>query len=127
MRKIKPVLEKIYSDLELRETCIPLFIGNSGLGKTRIIKEFAESKGAKLVEIIASQLMPHEVSGIALPEKTKKKMTYFDYDRFADLKDGDIIFFDELLNANPMVLNACLTLLENRTMISGRKLPKLLS
>lgn len=53
-------------------------------------------------------------------------MTYFDYDMFCSLKDGDIIFFDELLNANPMVLNACLTVLENRTLISGRVLPKVM-
>ena len=53
-------------------------------------------------------------------------MSYFDFDRFASLKDGDIIFFDELLNANPMVLNACLTLLENRKMISGRPLPNIM-
>ncbi len=53
-------------------------------------------------------------------------MSYFDFDRFCNLKDGDILFFDELLNANPMVLNACLTLLENRRMISGRPLPDIM-
>ena len=37
-------------------------------------------------------------------------MTYFDYDMFCNLKDGDIIFFDELLNANPMVLNASIAM-----------------
>ena len=64
--------------------------------------------------------MPHEITGMAIPDKEKNVMTYFDYDRFINLKDGDILFFDELLNANLMVLNACLTILENRTMISGK-------
>lgn len=53
-------------------------------------------------------------------------MVYFDYKMFYDLKEGDILFFDELLNANPMVLNACLTILENRTLISGKKLPNIM-
>lgn len=53
-------------------------------------------------------------------------MTYFDYDLFANLKDGDIVFFDELLNANPMILNACLTVLEDRVLPSGRELPDIM-
>lgn len=61
-----------------------------------------------------------------MPDKDNKTASYFDFDRFCDLKDGDILFFDELLNANPMVLNACLTLLENRKMVSGRQLPKIM-
>ena len=50
-------------------------------------------------------------------------MTYYNYDSLEDLKDGDIIFFDEILNGNPVTLNACLTLLEQRRMVSGKKLP----
>jgi len=126
MEKIERVLEGIWSNEELRSTCIPLFMGNSGLGKTKIIEKFAKDKKVNLVEIIASQLMPHEITGMAIPDKEKNVMTYFDYDRFINLKDGDILFFDELLNANLMVLNACLTILENRTMISGKKLPKIM-
>lgn len=126
MKSIKGILEGIYTNQHLRETCIPLFVGNPGIGKTWIIENFAKEKKARLITIIASQLMPHEISGMALPDKAKKKMTYFDYDMFASLKDGDIIFFDELLNANPMVLNACLTVLENRTLISGTKLPNVM-
>lgn len=126
MNNIPKVLEKIYVNEELRATCIPLFLGNPGLGKTRMIEKFAKDKGVQLVEIVASQLMPHEISGLSMPLHETKSMTYFDFDRFTNLKDGDILFFDELLNANPMVLNACLTLLENRTMISGRKLPKIM-
>lgn len=53
-------------------------------------------------------------------------MTYFNFDRLDDLKDGDILFFDELLNGNPVVLNACLTILEQRTMISGKPLPNIM-
>lgn len=122
MNKIPEILNKIYYNLELRNTCIPLFVGNPGLGKTKLIEKFAKEKGVNIVEVIASQLMPHEISGIAIPDQSTKLMSYFDFDRFINLKEGDILFFDELLNANPIVLNACLTLLENRKMISGKPL-----
>lgn len=126
MNNIKKIISNIYDNEELRNSCIPLFLGNSGTGKTSIIKQFAKEKGVNCIDIIASQLMPHEISGLAMPLHETKQMTYFDYDMFCNLKDGDILFFDELLNANPMVLNACLTVLENRTLISGKKLPKVM-
>lgn len=56
----------------------------------------------------------------------QKEVEYFDTKMFTSLEDGDILFFDELLNADTMVLNACLTVLENRELISGKKLPKII-
>lgn len=53
-------------------------------------------------------------------------MTYFNFDKLENLKDGDILFFDELLNGNPTVLNACLTILEQRRFISGKPLPDIM-
>ena len=126
MNKIKPVLEGIYSDMELRSSCIPLFIGNPGIAKSVIIQDFADEKKVTLVEMIGSTMMPHEVTGISIPNQDTKMMSYFDYDRLLGLKDGDILFFDELLNTNSMVLNACLTLFQNRTTASGKKLPKIM-
>ena len=126
MKKIKEVLEKVYSNDSLRKSIVPLFIGNPGLGKTRLIEDFAEEKGVKLVELITSQMSPFEISGIAMPDKETKKMTYFNFDKLEDLKDGDILFFDELLNGNPIVLNACLTILEQRRFISGKPLPNIM-
>lgn len=123
VKKIKEILEKIYVDNELRKNVIPLFIGNPGLGKSVIIHEFAKEKGVEVVEMIGSTLMPHEISGICIPNQETKMMSYFDYDRLLNMKDGDILFLDELLNTNPMVLNAFLTLLTTRRMISGKKLP----
>lgn len=53
-------------------------------------------------------------------------MSFWDFDTLLEMKDGDILFFDELLNGNPTTLNACLTLLEQRRMISGKKLPDIM-
>lgn len=126
MAEIPSVLEKVYDNETLRRSIVPLFIGNPGLGKTVLIQEFAKRKGAKLVELITSQMSPFEISGIAMPDKESKKMTYFNFDKLEDLKDGDILFFDELLNGNPVVLNACLTILEQRKFISGKDLPNIM-
>lgn len=123
MNNIKNVLEGIYHNPELRQTCIPLFYGNPGLGKTVMIEDFAKNLGVNLVPVIASQRMPNEISGLCMPLVEEKRMTYFDYDLFTQLKDGDIISFDEITNTNIMILNACLTILEQRTLISGKKLP----
>ena len=126
MRNIYDVLEKVYSNKELRSSVVPLFLGDPGLGKTKVIESFAKAKGAKLVELITSQMSPFEVSGIAMPDKDTKKMTYFNFDKIDSLKSGDILFFDELLNGSPVILNACLTILEQRTLISGKKLPNIM-
>ena len=126
MKAILDVITKIYENEELRQTCIPLFLSHPGIGKTEIIKQFAKDKGVKCLDIIASQIMPHEVSGMLLPVHEQKEVEYFDTKMFTSLEDGDILFFDELLNANAMVLNACLTILENRQLISGKSLPKIM-
>jgi len=126
MKKIKNILEGIYSNLELRRTVVPLFISSPGQGKTVIIEEFAKSKGVTLIEIITSQVSPFEVSGICIPSHNKEKMVYYDFDRIDDLKDGDILFFDELLAGNPVTLSACLTLIEQRRTISGKDLPAIM-
>lgn len=126
MKRIKEVLSGIYDNHELRRSIVPLFISNPGLGKSRIITDFAEEKGVKIVELITSQMSPFEISGICIPAHETQKMVYYNFDRLDDLKDGDILFFDELLNGNPTVLNACLTVLEQRTMISGKKLPNIM-
>lgn len=126
MKEIKDVLEKIYGDDSLRKSVVPLFIGNPGLGKTALIEQFAKEKEVTLVELITSQMSPFEISGIAMPVKETGKMTYYNFDKLENLKDGDILFFDELLNGNPVVLNACLTILEQRRFISGKPLPNIM-
>lgn len=126
MKQTREIIEKVYDNEDLRKTVVPLFIGNPGLGKTAIIEQFAKERGITLIELITSQMSPFEISGIAMPDKDLKKMIYYNFDKLENLKDGDILFFDELLNGNPIVLNACLTILEQRKMISGKPLPNIM-
>lgn len=49
-------------------------------------------------------------------------MSIYDYDMLDEMEDGDILFFDEILNGNPVTLNACLTFIGSRRTISGKSL-----
>ena len=107
-----------------RKFIVPCLVGPVGIGKTMATKQAAEELGAgKVVTIIASQILPNEVSGITMPVPDSKAMEIFDHFRLSSLKDGDILFFDELLEADQLVLSACLTLIESRELMSGHKLP----
>lgn len=108
---------------------VPCMEGPAGIGKTAAVKQAAlelKDEGlasGKVVTIIASQILPNEVSGITMPVVESKAMEIFDHFRLSSLKDGDILFFDELLEADQLVLSACLTLIESRELMSGRSLP----
>lgn len=117
------VLEKTYSNLLLRRKTVPLFMSNPGLGKSTIIREFAESKRVKLVKITLSQRMPNEVTGGVMPDLKKNTWVTLDNEQLSSLKDGDILFFDETFNGTlKQTLDAMLNLLEDRMLPSGKKL-----
>ena len=103
---------------------VPCLIGAPGIGKTDAVYQHAENVGANnVVTIIASQILPNEVSGITMPDERTRSMEIYDHYRLSSLKDGDILFFDELLEADQSTLSACLTLIESRMMMSGKLLP----
>lgn len=117
---VKDILRSMYPSRRFK---VPLFIGAPGIGKTRGIFEFAEEQGVKVVQFILSNTIPSEVSGIRMPDRDTKKLEVFDDARMSSLEDGDILFFDEILEAPPMLWSACLTLIQDRVMASGRPLP----
>lgn len=107
-----------------RNQIVPCLVGPVGIGKTAAVNQHAKNVGAnKVVTIIASQILPNEVSGITMPDSETKAMEIYDHFRLSNMQDGDILFFDELLEADQMVLKACLTLIESRELMSGNKLP----
>ncbi len=114
---------------EARDQIVPCLIGPVGIGKTAAVSIHAEhvrekyGVEANITKIIASQILPNEVSGITMPDPKSKSMEIYDHYRMSHMKDGDILFFDELFEADQYVLSACLTLIEDRMMMSGNKLP----
>lgn len=122
--------DRIYSLIETADKCrdqiVLCLMGNSGIGKTEAIERFAKDHGRNVVHIVASQILPSEVSGMTMPNQETHTMDVFDHARLGHMRDGDILFFDELLKGQQQVLNACLTLIQERRMMSGRKLPDIL-
>ena len=122
--------DKIYHLIEQADRCrkdiVLCLLGKPGIGKTEAIERFARDHGRNVVHIIASQILPNEVSGMTMPNQETHSMDVFDHYRLSHMKDGDILFFDELLKGQQHVLNACLTLIQERRLMSGTKLPDVL-
>ena len=123
MRNIKTYLDIL--DQHRDEMALAL-MSDPGLSKTSQCKQWCEEHGRQYFEFITSQRMPSEISGMAMPDSDTKRMKIYDFDYLLDMKDGDVLAFDEFTNGNIMTLNACLTLIQERNMMSGRKLPSIL-
>jgi hypothetical protein len=100
-------------------------MSDPGLSKTAQVKQWAEAHGRRYCELIISQRMPSEISGMPMPVAKTHTMEIFDFSTLLTLEDGDVLAFDEFTNGNIQTLNACLTLIQERTMLSGKKLPSL--
>ena len=123
---ISQATELIEAADRCRKEIVLCLMGKPGIGKTESIERFAREHGRTEVHIIASQILPNEVSGMTMPNQETHTMDVFDHVRLGHMEDGDILFFDELLKGQTQVLNACLTLIQERRMMSGRELPDIL-
>jgi hypothetical protein len=121
--KILDILEKTYENPTLRKTTVPLFMSNPGTGKSVTIKEFAQSKHVNMLKLTLSQRMPNEVAGMVMPNSSTSKLDVFDSYELSSLKDGDILFIDEVFNGTlKQTLDAFLNILEDRKLPSGASL-----
>lgn len=102
------------------------FIGMPGIGKSTAIWEFAAENERHCTQMILSGMQPNEISGLAMPDAETKEMTVFDNIKLTSLQPGDILFFDELLNAPEATLKAAQTLIQERKMLSDHDLPDVL-
>lgn len=123
MKNIKHLLDVV--DQVRDHTALGL-MSDPGLSKTAQVKQWAEEHGRRYCELIISQRMPSEISGMPMPVTESRTMEVFDFTTLLELRDGDVLAFDEFTNGNIQTLNACLTLIQERTMLSGKKLPSLL-
>lgn len=106
-----------------RGDIVPCLLGAPGIGKTEGIETFAREHGRNVVHIITSQILPTEVSGMTMPNQETHSMDVFDHTKLSHMRDGDILFLDELLKGQQQVLSACLTLVQERRLMSGIMLP----
>lgn len=123
MKNIKHLLDIVDKQ---RDNIALGLMSDPGLSKTSQINQWAEEHGRKVYEFITSQRMPSEISGMPMPVDESRTMEIFDFNLLLNMKEGDILFFDEFTNGNIMTLNACLTLVQDRMMLSGKKLPSII-
>lgn len=122
-KRMLNILNKTYDNPILRRTTVPLFMSNPGVGKSTVTRRFSQEKGVGFKKITLSQRMPNEVVGGSMPSSKTKSWEVYDSEELLTLKDGDILFFDEVFNGTlKQTLDAVLNLLEDRRLPSGKKL-----
>lgn len=102
----------------------PMFIGDTGCGKTQTITQYAKDRGLYLKTLILSQLEASETLGIPVQSTREYNgRTYHTIDTaipawvfdLAEHQDeGAILYLDEFLCCEPAVMNAFLNFLTER-------------
>lgn len=109
--KLSGCLEALY---KLR---YPAYLaGPPGIGKSAVVRQFAEARGLRLVTLMLSQVEPSDVRGLPFldreTDRTRWLLPEF-YPAPDDTLEG-ILFLDELANAEPRVQVAAYQLLLDR-------------
>ena len=107
----------------LRSQIVPCLVGPPGIGKTAAVMQHASKHGANVIKIVASRCVPSETVGMTMPDHDNRSMTIYNSMQLSSLRDGDILFLDELLEADQYVLSTLLTVIESREMADGTPLP----
>ena len=123
MTEFEKMIQLLETSWYLKKEIVPCLVGPPGIGKTAAVMQHAKSHGAKVVKIVASRCVPSETVGMTMPDHTNKSMTIYNSMQLSSLKDGDILFLDELLEADQFVLSTLLTVIESREMADGTPLP----
>ncbi|SFD15726.1 ATP-binding protein [Clostridium uliginosum] len=107
-------------DLVINSKDVPLIIGESGIGKTSLVKEIAKNNGCYLITIDANLLKEGEIGG--LPVVENKETIYATHHKLIEIKkalkedeERDIILFiDELNRCDHAVSQELMNLILNR-------------
>lgn len=125
-------IEQIITDSVMltEKTGIPvLFLSNPGLGKTTILKRYAEKQGYHLETLIGSRFSPEEISGYMVnnggDHLTHMSPDWFDrITKKAEAGITTLLFIDEISTCSEAVQGALLSLIFDRTIGSNKYLPE---
>jgi len=107
-------------DLIITSNDVPLIIGESGVGKTSLVKHIARDNGYYLVTIDANLLKEGEIGGLPIVEN--KITTYATYSKLIEIEkaikedkyESVILFIDELNRCDHAVAQELMNLILNR-------------
>lgn len=103
---------------------LPHLFGPPGSGKSTVLKQAADTIGVKLHTINLSRISPLELEGVQMPttgEDMKLRLLHATY--WTQIREGDIVLFDEFLRAFPEVHNGLLDILTARE-VGGMTIPR---
>lgn len=114
----------------------PVLVGAPGVGKSALIRAMGKAEGRTVITIIGSRMDPTDVSGLPFPRKERNTndegehielhVTEFLTPAWQAriLREKKVIlFFDEFSNTPPAVQASMLTILQERELPNGFKLP----
>lgn len=106
---------------------VPHVVGPPGTGKSSLFGRLADITGAKLHIVNASRISPLELEGVQMPVDTHNtddvRLKLLHSPLWTQLKDGDIVVWEEFLRAFPEVYNGLLDIFTSRE-VAGLQLPK---
>lgn len=106
-----------------------LFMSNPGLGKTTIMKRYAQKQGMHLETLIGSRFTPEEISGYQV-NNGGDHLVHMNpewYSRILEKQAAGVetlLFIDELSTCSEAVQGSLLSLIFDRSIGSGKKLPE---
>lgn len=113
-------------ELTLAAGAVPLIIGESGIGKTALIRRYCREKDLHLVNIDANLLKEGEIGG--LPTVKKGRTYYATHHKLAEIDEllaqgdrGCLLFIDEINRCDHAVQQELMNLILNRE-INGYEL-----
>jgi hypothetical protein len=95
---------------------MPHIVGPPGCGKSTSVEQLADLLGVNLHIINVSRLSPLEIEGVQMPHGTDDEMRLrmLPATFWTQLKEGDILLFDEFLRGFPEVYNGLLDIFTSR-------------
>jgi energy-coupling factor transporter ATP-binding protein EcfA2 len=104
---------------------MPHLVGPAGCGKSTYIEQLADLMNVELHIINVSRLSPLEVEGVQMPHGVDGDMhlRMLPATFWTQLKDGDILLFDEFLRGFPEVFNGLLDIFTSRR-VGAYRLPE---
>ncbi len=120
INEIKDIIKESPLDMNL------MFLGDTGIGKTTVINNYAKENGCYLVTLILAHLDPSKALGVPYPKdriyngNNYKEMStaipswVFDLADHVNDKNPPILFLDEFLCAEPAVANSFLNFLSEK-------------